>query len=340
MATSVRAMGALSLVLLGVGVVLEACSGDEPVAPKPDSGADSTVPPPPPPEAGPGDAGDAGAVVQYTVPTGGGTITVQGASQPIGFTFPASAAGKTVTFKVSDATAIGWPAGQFSDVLQLGPDGTRFADPVVVKPTSKNSLLLTFPEGTTKQPAEPLRFDETAGGYLLRHFSALVLVPQGKYCDSESYQDYPDAGVCSNGTTLRQLSCKGYNFCTIISASCCVPNGSDAGGCTTDDKPFTVFYTPTELTNNGQYPYCAVDAGDWDGGDAGCFTGLSYNYVGPGCQMSRSCAAGSFLVGCDGTGCTCYRNQVDAGAFPQGATCDNVPTMKTAWVQKCNFPAQ
>lgn len=341
---------------LGVGgLVLQGCTGDDTtVEPKKDSGTDATVPPPPPPpppnEGGPGgDAGDAGpTTINYTVPSGGGSVDVQGTTQVIRLTFPASAGGVNVTISVSDPTAIGWGAGQFTDVLKLGPAGTRFADPVVVRPTSKSSLLFTFPDGTTKAPGEPVPYSATANGYLLKHFSALVLAPPGKYCDNEIYNDTPNSGRCdldSGFTTFRQLQCQGWNFCMIINGACCV--GADAGpppdggtGCTTDNQRYAFGYYPTENTNGGQYPYCAFDAGDWDGGDAGCNPGTtSYDYQGDGgCGVYRQCGPGYSLT-CGGGTCTCRLGGQDAGSFAQGTTtCDNLAGMKTAYVQGCNFP--
>jgi hypothetical protein len=342
---------AAACALVSGGLALQGCVGDDTtVEPKRDSGTDATVtpqnpqPPPPSGDGGPGtDGGGPGATTSYTVPAGGGTVTVQGASQPIALTFPASAAGVNVTITVSDPAAIGWGTGQFSDVLRLGPAGTRFADPVVVKPASKASLLFTFPDGTSKQTAEPVPFSASAAGYLLKHFSTLVLAPPGKYCDSEGYDDSPDSGRCdtdAGATTFRSLTCKSYTFCLVINGSCCVVPGTDAGGCTTENQKYAFSYTPTESTNGGQYPYCVVDAGDWDGGDAGCSGGaFGYQYgVDGGCSLSRQCAP-SYAMSCNGTGCTCAVGGNDSGAFTQGTTCDTAATMKTAYVQRCNFPS-
>jgi hypothetical protein len=343
----IRVLCVAALVGFGtVGAVLQGCTGDDDIAePKKDAGSDSTlqpdVPVTPQPDSGGNDASDAGPVTSFTVPAGGGSVSVSGGSQQITFTFPASAAGTNVTFNVSSATAIGWGAGQFSDVIVLGPNGTRFADPVTVKPQNKGSLALVFRDGTTKSPADPLEFDQATGSFKLRHFSTLALVPPGKYCDSEAWNDM--AQPCGDGGHYRSFGCKGWNFCTLISAGCCAYD--DGGTCNSGSELFSVRYTPTEDTNGGQYPYCAIDVGDWDGGDAGCGSNILFYSFLPdgGCAVNRDCAqsGANYRMDCSGTTCTCVNQLGDGGGTTfqrQANTCDTATTMKTAFVQSCNFP--
>ncbi len=218
--------------------------------------------------AGPGAGGmseNAGAagqtamnmVVSATIPAAGGDVPVSLPSgQLITFKFPASAAGKHVTLTPTDATAIGWPAGQFSDVIKMEPDGSTFADPIVIKLASKNLIVLDFPSSTAKSGAEGLPLNAAKDGLLLSHFSTLAVVPSGKSCDSSSGwtphladQRCGDFGAASN---YVDYACKGYNFCQIIQAHCCALPG--ATECQVGDANVAVTYTHSD--GNGTYAYC------------------------------------------------------------------------------------
>ena len=171
-------------------------------------------------------------------------------------------------------------------------------------------------------------------------------------CESQGYGDTPASARCnlSDGgvgpaSTFRQVTCKGYNFCAIISAACCVDPTVDSGTtCSVEQQKYGITFTPSG-SNGGQYPYCDVDAGDWDGGadaGSGC-SGLGLTYVAntqnTGCSVVRDCGP-VYRMDCDGTTCTCATAspQATLGTFPQTAACDTSVAMKAAYVQKCNFP--
>lgn len=311
----------------------------------PDSGAD---------EDGGSPSNDAGSGQSFTVPAGGGSVDVQGATMKLTLTFPASAAGKTITFATATSEDIGWPAGQFAEAIKLGPDGERFADPILVVPEKKElvAALLSFGDGATKGAASPVPLKADGSGFELHHFSTLVVVSAGRLCDSEGHNDTPADAYCNgapNGnTTKRVVTCKGYSYCLNVSLTCCVAPGADAGGCTWADAPLLGTQTPTD-SNGGQYPYCEGDAGDWDGGASGCLNPkLTYAFVGStGCSAVRyECGAGygePYEMQCDGGTCQCQiggNSPVLGPSFAQGAACDNTANMRTHYVQKCNYPAE
>ena len=255
-------------------VVLKACGDDEVVATR-DAGVDASGPIAPAPDSTtPPDAGvDSSSGQTFTVPAGGGSVDVQGQSMKITLVFPASAAGKAITLALGTAADTGFPTGTFSDVIKLGPTGERFADPILVKPEKKALVdaVLTFTQGGAKAPSSPALYNATAGGYEVRHFTALVIVPPGKVCDSEGMNDTPLSARCAgDASTFRQVTCKGSSYCVISSGSCCIDPAVDSGtGCTVEQQLHAVTQQPSD-SNGGQYPSCDGDARDWDGGDAGC----------------------------------------------------------------------
>jgi hypothetical protein len=340
-------------VALGAMAGLQACGEDTTTAgPQPDAGFDVLPPPPNPPPA-PGDAGSdaTDATVTYMIPPGGGSVDfTTSAVGKVTFTFPASAAGTTITLAPSSATALGWPADQFLDAIKMGPDGTRFADPVGVK-FEKPALVgavLSFADNGAKGPASPVDFDQATGTFVLRHFTSLAILPPDKLCDSQGSNEVADAGACADAgaaTSLRTIGCKGYNFCLVLNESCCVDPAADSGtSCSPSMPNYAVTSFPTG-SNGGQYPYCDTDAGDWDGGpDSGCSgSSVAYSYAQDGgCAVQRDCAGAGYVykLSCDGTNCSCDTvvPQTTGTAFPQTATCDNTQTMRTTYVQHCNFP--
>ncbi len=199
----------------------------------------------------------AGVAVVATIPAQGGEVPVMLPSgQVVSFTFPASAAGEQVTLTPTDATSIGWPAGQFSDVITMEPDGLAFPDPVVIRLASKSLIVLDFASSGQKGPGQGLALNATKDGLLLKHFSTLAVVPSGKTCDSTSgWNATPDAAACAAfapATTSMDFGCKGYNFCQLIQAHCCVVPG--ATDCQLGDANATVSYTDSD--GNGTYAYC------------------------------------------------------------------------------------
>lgn len=287
--------------------------------------------------------------VSFTVPSGGGSIDVQGNAMKMSFTFPASAAGKAITFTPGAPTDIGWPAGQFAEVIKMEPDGERFVDPIVVKPEKPAlvSAVLSFSNSSSKSPASPVPLNADGSGFELRHFSTLVVVSAGRLCDSEGYNDVPGdpfcAGASGGRTSARTTTCKGYSYCLNVSVKCCVEPGRDGGGCTWADRPLQGTQTPTD-SNGGQYPYCDGTAGDWDGGDSGCGNPKANYYFRNtvGCVVGRyECGNRYYEMSCDGGACGCVDQgpaPVPGATFAQGATCDHTAAMRTAFVQKCNYP--
>ena len=153
-------------------------------------------------DAGPGPSVDASeaasdgstsGVTSFTVPAAGGSVDLPSAAGKITLTFRASAADKAITLQQGAATALGWTAAQFLDVVKMGSDGTRFTDAVLVKFEKKELVgaVLSFAESGAKAPASPLFFNDTASAFELRHFTALVISPPGKVCDSQGYNDSP-----------------------------------------------------------------------------------------------------------------------------------------------------
>ena len=331
---------------------LQACGDDVVSMGTPDASVDSpaSIPdgaPLPTPDASEASAPN-GGVVSFTVPASGGSVDVPSAAGKLTFVFPASAAGKSLTFKQGSAGAVGGlTAGSFLDVISMGPDGARFSDPVLVKVEKKALVgaMLTFTESGAKGSPSALPFDKPLGGYQLRHFTALVIVPIGKVCDSEGYSDTPDSGRCSaagSASTFRTIGCKGYSYCTLSAGACCIDPAVDSGtGCTVEQQIYSVTYSPTD-SNGGQYPYCDSDAGDWDGGDAGC-TGVSFGLgyaANGGCYAGRSCPGALYEMSCNGTMCTCSVAGTPTSTFAQAVTsCDTGVTMQNAFIQRCNFPA-
>lgn len=349
----------LSMASAAALAVLQACSSDD--APAPAATPDASTGPvgnpdgsgPGPSDAGPGSDAPTGSKVTFTVPAAGGSVDVSGKATKLTFTFPASAGGKTITLEPKSATDIGWPDGQFAEVIQMGPSGTRFDQPVLVKPEKKElvSAVLSFSgDGPAKGAASVLPLAANGEAFELRHFSSLVIVGPGRLCDSETSNDTPDAAYCAaegTRTTQRRITCAGNSYCVNVSLLCCIDPAVDAGpGCTWADTRLSSTQTPTG-SSGGQYPYCEGDAGDWDGGASNCGAPLLYSWRAfPGCTTWRpECQGmppGAYYLECDGGTCQCFtqfNNRVDGPSFPQGATCDNAANMRTEFVKKCNYPA-
>ena len=76
---------------------------------------------------GAGDAGETsiGVRVRYKVPAAGGMVMVTaGSVHPIAFRFPSSAGGLSVLLTPVANHRPGWPLAQFSDAVQMEPDGS------------------------------------------------------------------------------------------------------------------------------------------------------------------------------------------------------------------------
>lgn len=179
------------------------------------------------------------------------------------FEFPASAAGKTITVEAVDPKSVKWGNPDlktaFSDVIELGPDGTKFSTPVKITPS--NDSLFAFNFADTESVPEPLALSGDKKSLLLTHFSTLVFVDPSHLCDSVGgWSDTPDVQGCSGDTNVfRNFNAKCYRYCYTINAGCCVDPSktSDANdGCELDSANAYVLYLRSG-TNGGDYPYCA-----------------------------------------------------------------------------------
>jgi len=211
------------------------------------------------------------------------------------FDFPASAAGVSVTLTPTTASSIGWPVGKFEDVIQMEPAGTTFADPVTLRPSSKDVLVLDFPSTAIKSKPEPLELNATGDGVLLKHFSTLVIVPPGVSCDSQSgWQATPNAAECGSfgaNTTRVTFACTSPVYCLDITAQCCAPAG--ATECKLGDPALALAFSPAGA---GQYAYCgAGDAGTGGSGGSGgtTSTGGTAGVAGSGGSGGTTSTGGS-----------------------------------------------
>jgi len=284
---------------------------------------------------------DASSVVSFTVPTGGGSVDVSTAAGTLSFGFPASAAGKNITFAPSTAASVGLTAAQALAVVKMSPEGERFADPIVLKLSNASTgPLYTMPESATKVPGSYVAYNKAVSGYLVYHFSTLVIAPSGEMCEAPVVQDTPDSGRCTNGSasTQRVVTCPSTPACISTQVSCCYDPSTDAGsGCPT--APFSTTFAPTESTHGGREPQCTVSVS----GDSGvqCSGSLGYTYAeANGCEVNLSCGDLTFYLKCDGSTCNCqtFPSGTVTKSFSQGASCDNVGTMKRAYVDSCGYP--
>jgi hypothetical protein len=210
-----------SLVCAGwlVAVVIEGCSSDDN------------------PGIGEGTGNDGGTVsvhdsatgatpTHFTVPPSGGSVDVATPSgTKLSFDFPPSAAGKAIVLTPTDAASIGWAASDFKDVIKMEPDGTVFADPVIVRPSSGGVMLATFPTKAEKSPPEWLALAPDGQGAELHHFSTLAVVVG---CDFSAEPSAPD---CAGGGTALSMACVLPQLCSSVSVSCCVGANSATHTC-------------------------------------------------------------------------------------------------------------
>ncbi len=288
---------------------------------------------------------------QYVIPASGGTFSFTGATTALEFTFPASAAGRTVNLSRATAADIGWADGTFSDVIKMDPDGTTFTDPVIVKPANNQVLLFSTHTGA-KSTLEALTLNAAGTGLQLRHFSALVLVPAGKQCDSTSgWSANANHVLCQHESTKKTLlnyTCKGYSFCTLINAHCCVDSTTAATrqDCQLGDSDL---YVDTKFSNNGgSVTYCVPpnDAGSPNCptitttvGDAGASSRCSGSLTAAsGDQWKVDCNDPSFATLDAGSGpavtCVCSKNSVRATTLSGTVDC-SATTAITAAMKNC-----
>ncbi|HKP57565.1 MAG TPA: hypothetical protein VJV78_12630, partial [Polyangiales bacterium] len=219
-----------------------------------DAGRDSGQPPQS--DSGPKQADP----VKFAVPENGGAVEVPGmnGAEPTKFEFPASSGGMMVTLTPVAATEIGWPADQFAEVIRMEPDGATFAEPIVIRPASGDVIVLDFKSGAEKSAPEALPLNEGGNGFLLSHFSTLVVVPPAKSCDLRSGWVVADAEkskeMCKTAAYPQYISfsCDVTPYCVSIEASCCAREGATA--CTLEARMLQAKFTRAPYDE--RYPYC------------------------------------------------------------------------------------
>ena len=92
----------------------------------------------------------------FTVPMGGGSHDVPVGDGKISFAFPAASGGAKVTLTPATGRSIGWPDTEFEAVIRMEPDGMKFSEPVVIRPSSDELLVLNFPSSATLSAPEAL----------------------------------------------------------------------------------------------------------------------------------------------------------------------------------------
>jgi hypothetical protein len=301
--------------LCSIGIVVEGCSSD------------SSTPPSSVPTA---DAASSSSVT-FTVPTSGGAVGVSVPSgATVSFAFPPSAAGKTLVLTPTDATSIGWAAGDFQDVIRMEPDGTQFVDPILVTASTGNVLVATFPTRAQQTAPEWLPLSADGKAAELRHFSTLAVVPLTCAFNAQSA-----APACAqlppNGGTELSVDCDLSKFCTHVSASCCVDPASSAKTCTLGANALKLStasasgpaYCPIDGgTNDAATSDASVEAaadGSADGGVNGSCGTVMYSAGDGGsqsCTVSRSDGNATLSMVCTGGQagyCSCYVNNAPYG---------------------------
>ncbi len=321
----------------GLALASEACSSDETSADATGTdaatGTDTSTNPGNdsggPVDSGGGvDASEAGTgAVTYTVPPGGGSVSVSGATTTLDFAFPASAAGVTVTLKKSTPASIGW-ASEFTDVITMTPDGTTFTTPVIVTPGNKHLFLFSSPSGTGKQRLEALPLTPSGAGFELRHFSSLAIVDPAQSCSSTTgWVASPSDPACVRyggaNTTRLSYGCKALAFCQYIAASCCVPPGTTRTDCELGDNNLYA-----EFVQNGgdstSAAYCA-DAGPKPACGAITTTGGTT----ADCSATMTVNGNVYIAACSSAGgqaCTCTKNGALGGGLNLNAYAPDADT--------------
>ncbi len=250
--------------------------------------------------------GAPGKKVSYTVPKAGGSVRVVGKTGMIvDFEFPKTASGKAIVLTPVAASDIGWPTTQFAEVIKLEPDGSTFKDPIVVRPSTQDVIVLDFHSVAQKSGGDGLPLNASGDGVLLSHFSTLAVVPTQSSCGKTSGWVIGSAAQgsakCKNPAFPRYISysCSDTPYCVSIDADCCAP--ASATACQLGDVPLSLSYSPAAA--GGSYPYC-------DQADSGVVCVPDVESV---CQCQPNGAIGSRTCMADGRGYTSCVCGVDAG---------------------------
>ena len=170
--------------------------------------------------AGCGDDGPAGDAVVYTVPTGGGSVSVPVGDTAIELTFPASAAGRTVTLTPTTAASIGYPAEDVEAALALAPAGMTFDDPILVRPASGEPLVAHVPTAPGPQVPELLALSDDGSALLLSHFSTIAVMRLSRFPGWAA-----GTGTCTSGSPRAFLQ-PAPLLCNTVSVDCCASSAS------------------------------------------------------------------------------------------------------------------
>ncbi len=242
---------------------------------------------------------------------------------------------------MSTPASIGFTT-ELSDVVTMAPDGTTFADPVVITPGDKHLFLFSSPSGAGKQRLEALPLAVSGAGFLLRHFSSLAVVDPAQSCTSTTgwAATANDPGCTRYGganTTLLHYACKGYQFCQFIGASCCVTPGTARTDCQLGDDNLFVEYVP-----NGGDATSAAYCGD-AGTAPACGTITTTGGATADCSATMTLNGNVYVAECSSAGgqsCRCTKNGAlsepsgSGSSYAAGAdTCAIAPAIR---MKNCN----
>jgi hypothetical protein len=184
----------------------------------------------------------------------------------LAFTFPAAAAGKSVTLREVTPASLGL-GGQLDAVVEMLPRGETFGSPVLVTGNWPGAppALLTFESADTFGAREPLLLASTAQAHALSHFAYLGVTGAGS------------ASACPNGTlqmtttSLESTSCcpTGGNSTTWTCtqpASCRALVGWPYETCTAGVNGCAALFTPSYSEVKDTCVDAGADAGAPDGG--------------------------------------------------------------------------
>jgi hypothetical protein len=282
-----------------------------------------------------GSEGASSDVVTFTVPAGGGSVTLSNGTQPYAFAFPADAAGKTFTLEwLSPASQN--VAMKYVDIFRLGPSGSTFATPVQVRPSG--------PEASTSPPfavlTDVLPTSQTGsaiyltnGAYPVPHFSYVLIPgsPAALGCSGGGGIDEcfaldgigNEVAVPTAGMYAAYNNCILDELCEEIETVCCYDSMSTAHLVTQG----------LQWCNGGSFVQEFPAEGLTGCGVAGCTTVTGY-VSGGTCFSSANCNGAHQGMRCDGQKCSC---DGDAGTtFAQGAACSSAAALASVVSANCH----